>query len=177
MARPVRRILTGHTPDGRSMIWKDEKAPNQMEIPSMGGLSVTDLWVTGDSPADNSIDSDLADRPIQLEPPPRGTVFRVVEFPPDSTWMDDAPDGREGFDAIGAAHASDTTSDDPMMHRTQTTDYAIILEGEIWAVMDDGETCLKTGDVLVQRGTNHSWRVRSDTPARVAFILVDAAPL
>ncbi|NNL85671.1 MAG: cupin domain-containing protein [Myxococcales bacterium] len=175
MAKPVRRVLTGHNREGRSIIWKDENAPNWMEVEAMGGLRVTDLWVTEGAPADNSEDRDTADRPIQLEPPKNGSVFRVVDFPPDSTWMQGA-DGRAGFEAIGAGHAAAEGSDDPMMHVTNTTDYAIVLEGEVWAVMEDGETCMRAGDVLVQRGTMHSWRVRGDEPARVAFILVDAAP-
>jgi hypothetical protein len=147
-----------------------------MEMEGMAGLSVTDLWETKDAPADNSGSADNADRPIRLEPPKNGSVFRIVDFPPDALYKAKA-DAEEGFASIGAGHAVDTTSADPMMHTTATTDYAIVLEGEVWAVMDAGETLLKTGDVLVQRGTNHSWSVRGDQPARVAFILVDAAPL
>ena len=63
----------------------------------------------------------------------------------------------------------------PGMHRTDTVDYAIILEGEIWAVMDDNETLMKQGDVLVQRGTNHAWANRSDKTARICFVLLDGA--
>ena len=63
------------------------------------------------------------------------------------------------------------------MHRTGTVDYAIILEGEIWAVMDEGETLMREGDVLIQRGTNHAWSNRTDQPAYVAFVLIDAAPV
>ncbi len=59
------------------------------------------------------------------------------------------------------------------MHRTESVDYAIILEGEIWAVMDKNETLMRTGDVLVQRGTNHAWANRSDNTARIAFVLLD----
>ncbi len=176
MASSVRRVLTGTNDKGRSFIWRDEQAPNTMEIEAMGNLRVTDLWVTPGPVADNSGENDLADRPIQLEPPDQGTVFRVVDFPPDSTWKDGA-DGHAAFDAMDASHAAADGHDDPGMHITRTTDYAIVLEGEIWAVMDEDETCLKAGDVLVQRGTMHAWSVRTDAPARVAFILVDAAPL
>ena len=176
MGRSVRRVLTGHRKNGKSFIWVDGEAPNSMEIEAMGGLTCTDLWVTNGSPAENSGEKDLADRPIQLEPPPNGSVFRVVDFPPDSSWKDGG-DGKEAFSAMGASHAADDEGDDPGMHITTTTDYAIVLEGEIWAVMEDGETCLKAGDVLVQRGTMHSWSVRTDQSARVAFILVDAKPL
>ncbi len=177
MAKQVRRVITGHNAQGKSIILKDGPAPNSMEMAAMPGLLVTDLWETKGAPADNSGDADNADRPIRLEPPPNGTVFRVVEFPPDSTWKDNVTSGHEGFDSIGAGHAVAEGSDDPMMHVTTTTDYAIVLEGEVWAVMEEGETCLKAGDVLVQRGTMHSWSVRNDAPCRVAFILVNAAPL
>jgi hypothetical protein len=176
MGQKVRRVVTGHNARGHSCILMDGNAPNIMEMASMPGLVVTDLWETKGSPADNRGDKDNADRPVRLEPPPGGSVFRIVEFPPDAAWKGKAS-GAEAFDSIGAGHAVAEGSDDPMMHVTATTDYAIVLEGEVWAVMEDGETCLRAGDVLVQRGTMHSWSVRTDRPARVAFILVDAAPL
>jgi len=62
------------------------------------------------------------------------------------------------------------------MHRTRTLDYAIVLSGEIWAVLDEGEVLLRAGDCLVQRGTNHAWSNRSDVPCTIAFVLVAAAP-
>jgi quercetin dioxygenase-like cupin family protein len=64
-----------------------------------------------------------------------------------------------------------------MMHKTATVDYAVVVKGEIYAVMETGETLLRQGDVLVQRGTNHSWSVRGAEPCLVAFILVSAKPL
>ncbi|MEM7468138.1 MAG: cupin domain-containing protein [Pseudomonadota bacterium] len=127
-------------------------------------------------PTDNNGERDNADRPIRLEPPKNGTICRIVEFPPDALWKNNAS-GNEGFESIGAGHAVDEGNADPMMHVTATTDYAIVLEGEIWAIMEEEETCLKAGDVLIQRGTMHSWSVRTAESARVAFILVDAKPL
>jgi len=62
-------------------------------------------------------------------------------------------------------------------HKTRTLDYAIVLDGEIYAMMDEGECLLKPGDVLVQRGTNHAWSNRTDAPAYLAFVLIDATPL
>jgi uncharacterized cupin superfamily protein len=61
------------------------------------------------------------------------------------------------------------------MHRTQTVDYGIVLDGEVVLVLEDSETVLRAGDVVVQRGTSHRWENRSATPARVAFILIDGA--
>jgi quercetin dioxygenase-like cupin family protein len=108
-------------------------------------------------------------------------VVRVVEFPPDKVWMNKlaakdafATLGKSGSAALAANKAS---ARHPMMHTTNTVDYAIILAGEIWAVMDVGEKKMKAGDVLVQRGTNHAWSNRSSRPCLVAFVLIDAKPL
>jgi hypothetical protein len=172
----VRRVVTGHDRDGKSMIAADGIAPNMKEMPSFPGLALTDLWETKGAPASNEGDKDAAERPIRLEPPAGGSIVRIVEFPPDSTRPQNS-DGREGFKAIGAGHAQDKSSADPMMHRTGTVDYIIVLRGEIYAVMEKGETLLKAGDVLIQRGTMHSWSVRGNEPCIVAAILVNAKPL
>jgi len=172
----VRRVLTGHDRDGKSIILADGIAPNMKEMPSFPGLALTDLWETKGAPASNEGDADAAARPVHLEPPKNGTIVRIVEFPPDSTRPGNS-DGRDGFNAIGAGHAQDKHSSDPMMHRTGTVDYIIVLKGEIYAVMEKGETLLKAGDVLIQRGTMHSWSVRGSEPCIVAAILVNAKPL
>lgn len=172
----VRRVLTGHDADGKSTFLMDGPAPNVKELPSMPGLGLTDLWETKGAPARNEGGADNADRPVRLEPPANGTILRIVEFPPDSAWRG-RTDGREGFDSIGAGHAQDAHSSDPMMHKTATVDYIVVLKGEIYAIMDKGETLLKAGDILVQRGTNHSWSVRGSEPCIIAAVLVSAAPL
>jgi len=172
----VRRVLTGHDAEGRSTIIADGIAQNVKELPQIPGLALTDLWETAGAPASNEGHDDAAARPVRLEPPPSGTILRVVEFPPDAAWRNRS-DGRAGFEAIGAGHAQDRGSHDPMMHRTSSVDYAIVLKGEITAVMEKGETLLRAGDILVQRGTNHSWSVRGSEPALVAFVLVSARPI
>jgi mannose-6-phosphate isomerase-like protein (cupin superfamily) len=172
----VRRVVTGHDAEGRSAIIADGVAPNMKEMPSFPGLALTDLWETSTAPASNRGQADAAARPIHLEPPENGTLFRIVEFPPDAT-RPQGSDGREGFRAIGAAHAQDRHSSDPMMHRTGTIDYIVVLKGEIYAVLETGETLLRPGDVFVQRGTNHSWSVRGSEPCIVAVVLVSAKPV
>jgi hypothetical protein len=176
MIQKVRRVLTGHDAQGKSIILQDGYATNVKEMASMPGLALTDLWETQAAPASNAGDADAAARPVRLEPPKNGTILRVVEFPPDANWRNNA-NAREAFDSIGAGHTPDKDSADPMMHKTATVDYAIVLKGPIVAVMEKGETVLNTGDILVQRGTNHSWSVRGKEPALVAFVLVSAAPL
>ena len=172
----VRRVLTGHDADGKSIFLMDGSAPNVKEMASMPGLALTDLWETNGAPARNEGTADNADRPVRLEPPANGTILRIVEFPPDSAWRG-RTDGRAGFDSIGAGHAQDAHSSDPMMHKTASVDYIIVLKGEIYAIMDKGETLLNAGDILVQRGTNHSWSVRGNEPCIIAAVLVSAAPL
>jgi hypothetical protein len=172
----VRRVLTGHDAEGKSMFLADGLAPNIKEMASMPGLALTDLWETKGAPARNDGGADNADRPVRLEPPRNGTILRIVEFPPDSQWRNRA-DARTAFDSIGAGHAPDRHSADPMMHKTATVDYIIVLRGEIHAIMDKGETLLRAGDILVQRGTNHSWSVRGSEPCIIAAVLVNAAPL
>ena len=176
MVWKVRRVVTGHDKDGRSMFLQDGHAPNVKEMASMPGLALTDLWETLDAPASNDGDADAATRPVRLEPPSKGTILRIVEFPPDSAWRDSA-DAMAAFDSIGAGHAKDKHNADPMMHKTSTVDYIIVLKGEIYAIMESGETLLKAGDILVQRGTNHSWSVRGEEPCVLAAVLVSAAPL
>ncbi len=176
MVQRIRRVVTGHNDEGRSVFISDAVAETVKEMESMPGLAATDLWVTSGAPASNAGNEDAADRPVVLEPPANGTVFRIVEFPPDSAWRDNA-DAHAAFASIGAADAADSSSSDPMMHRTNTVDYLAVIKGEIWAIMDEGEVCLKQGDVMVQRGTNHSWSVRTDEPCLVAAVLVAADPL
>jgi quercetin dioxygenase-like cupin family protein len=176
MLKPIRRIVTGHNARGRSMITSDGPSPHVLTLPGRPDFALTDLWVSGGAPASNAGSADAAKRRITLEPPTNGTIFRVVEFPPDA-----APGGfdrQAAFRAMGAGHAMDPdASRHPGMHRTDTVDYAIVLSGEIWALMDEDETLMRTGDTLVQRGTNHAWSNRSDQPCLVAFILVSARPL
>ena len=172
----VRRVLTGHDAEGKSTFIADGEAPNYKEMPGFGGLFLTDLWETGAAPASNAGDKDAAARPIRLEPPKSGSILRIVEFPPDSTWRG-TTDGSAGFKAIGAGHAPDKSSSDPMMHKTSTVDYIIVLKGEIYAIMDRDEKLLRAGDILVQRGTNHSWSVRGNEPCVIAAILVSAKPV
>jgi mannose-6-phosphate isomerase-like protein (cupin superfamily) len=172
----VRRVLTGHDAAGRSAFIADALAPNVKEMASMPGLALTDLWETGAAPASNAGDQDAAQRPVRLEPPKNGTILRIVEFPPDSAWRQGA-DAGEAFKSIGAGHAKDRRSSDPMMHKTSTVDYIIVLKGEIHAIMETGEKLLKAGDILVQRGTNHSWSVRGNEPCIVAAVLVSANPV
>lgn len=172
----IRRVVTGLNLAGQSIFIADGDAAAVKEMESMPGLALTDFWETRTTPADNSGNTDVTDRPVVLEPPVGGTIFRMVEFPPDSAWKGKA-DGAEAFASIGAGHAKDARNDDPMMHKTATIDYLVVVKGEIWAILETGEVCLRPGDVMIQRGTNHSWSVRTDEPCLLAAVLVNATSI
>lgn len=155
----VRRVVTGLNADGKSAIVWDERNPHRNVGHNTPGYVITNLWRTEAAPADNHSplrDPWVSDEPLSIGPSETGTVFRVLELPPDKDWRYDA-DGNEVK---------------PLpFHTTSSIDYAIVLKGEIWAVMDVGETLLRAGDVLVQRGTHHAWSNRSAEPAVLAFVL------
>lgn len=171
----VRRIVTANV-NGRSVIQEDGFSPHIMLVPGLVNHPVTDVWRTTSSPADPCL-GDVCSVPVQLSPPKNGTVFRVVEFPPEKDWQENS-DTRVAFASMGKNAGRALQADEPdhpLMHRTDTVDYAVVLRGEIWAVLDEGEALMRAGDVLVQRSTNHSWANRSDSPCVMAFVLVDAS--
>lgn len=177
--KPIRRIVTGHDEQGRSTILSDAPSPHILTLAGVDTLGLTDLWKTSETPADNSGPAESCGLPVTLAPPSGGSVFRIVEFPPDADYLGKwdrseafASLGKSGADAMDAAE-----SRHPMMHRTETIDYAFVMKGEIWAILDAAETLMKAGDVLVQRGTNHAWSNRTDEPCWVGFVLIDAKPL
>jgi hypothetical protein len=109
-----------------------------------------------------------------LTPPPGGTRIRVVDIAPESAGdaVLDPKASSEHFARISAADAF-TGGRHPMMHRTETVDYGIVLEGEIWLIVDESETLMRAGDIAIQRGTNHAWANRSSANCRIAFVLID----
>jgi mannose-6-phosphate isomerase-like protein (cupin superfamily) len=176
MPKRHRRVVTGHDARGRSVVLKDGESPYSFFLEKAGGLQLTELWETRSSPADNSGEKDAADHERRIEPVDGGTVFRVIEYPPDRVRL--ATLDPESFYAVMGAQAADPEHRrHPGMHRTHTLDYCIVLSGEIWAVMDEGEVLLRAGDCLVQRGTRHAWSNRSEEPCVIAFVLVAAKPL
>ena len=178
MTKPIRRVVTGHNAAGKSVFVMDGAAPH-VYCRTPGSAVVTDLWETRGAPADNRGNDEVTDRAFRLPPPKSGSVFRIIEYPPDAVRL--AAIRKEeamGDDGSGRHQATDRNKPRHAgMHKTDTVDYAIVLSGEIYALMDEGEVLLKAGDVLVQRGTNHAWSNRTDEPAYLAFVLVDAEPL
>ncbi|HEX6957781.1 MAG TPA: cupin domain-containing protein [Ferrovibrio sp.] len=177
MNKAPRRIVTGHDGTGKSVVAIDTtmtpKVSNQER-----GVDFYEIWNTTGSPVPVDNGPDPTDRPLTIPPPKLGSIIRYVDFEPESekTARMDAAAAKAAFAAVGTAQASTwRPGKHPMMHRTETVDYGIVLEGEIVLILDDAEVPLKAGDVVVQRGTDHAWANRSDQPARMAFILLDGA--
>ena len=172
MARPVRRIVTGHRADGRSTVLMDGAAPNVKQ--RKAGNASTLLWVTDESPANVSGGADAAAREIGVSPPARGSIFRIAEFPPGGgADLRDNEALLRDF-GIGPDVTRGHAPRHPAIHRTRTIDYIVVLEGEIDLLLDDGEVRLAAGDVIVQRGTNHAWINRGAVPCRLAMVFIDA---
>lgn len=155
-----RRLISSVDQDGRSFFVQDGECPNTQTIMGIADFATTELWKTHAAPVLLAAeDADPSAGPVTLSPSPAGTTFRIVQFPPDSM----------------IAEHQDQRRPEDLMHRTPSIDYAYVIEGEVYAVLDKEERLMRAGDVLVQRGTNHNWSNRSDKPCRVLFVLVGAA--
>lgn len=163
--KPVRRIVTGENSEGRSYIVSDGPTPNRfmshyapsyVQVPWATGLDIAE----GDDPAPGNHVFGFHSR--------GGSILRFVDFPPDSTY--DLDKIAAFLDANGVRDTGNPRHH--FFHKTETLDYAICIDGEIYAMMDEGEALMCAGDVLIQRATNHSWSNRSDRPCRMAFILL-----
>jgi mannose-6-phosphate isomerase-like protein (cupin superfamily) len=176
MPRPFRRVVTGHDANGRSIFVADGPAPTVFDR-GAGATAVTEFWETGATPASNAGNADpTLGKPQQLPPPKNGSKFRVVEYPPDSRRV--AALHGASHDNKSEGYVRDLANKrHPGFHKTATIDYAIVLSGEIYALMDDDEVLLKAGDVLIQRGTSHAWSNRTEQPCCIAFVLIDAEPV
>jgi len=148
MTLNIRRIVTDHDSEGRAIVGTDEVMTNVHKLRS--GNIQTLIWMTDDTPADIEGDEDPAAREIDIEPPARGSVFRILELAP----------GKDAY-----------------MHRTDTIDYAICMSGECDMLLDDdAEVHMSAGDVMVQRATWHGWANRGNEPCQIAFILIGSHP-
>jgi len=146
---PIRRVVTGHDSNKVAKVLIDAPATNHKGAEGRSTL----MWITDKNPAAMPVGVNIEDmgaRIVGTPPPPNGTRFCVIDFPPGNH---------------------------PHMHRTETIDYVIVLEGRIDMDMDDSTVSLEAGDIMVQRGTNHAWINRGTERARVAFVLIDAEPL
>jgi mannose-6-phosphate isomerase-like protein (cupin superfamily) len=178
MPNPVRRVVTGHDAKGRSIVVSDGPAPFVHVNPADPEWYSTDVFRSVGAPATiPAHPTESTEGPRRQLPTPRGTVIRVNNFPPEpeSVRRMTPEDSQRAFASLGNAKAATFGKGGrhPLMHRTETIDYAIVVSGEITMLLDVGEVVLQAGDILVQCGTNHAWVNRSNAPAVVIFVLID----
>ena len=162
--KPVRRVVTGLSASGQSTILLDSAIGNVIDDSdgAEGTLALAELWSTAESPIDNRGSQDQARPHFELLPDKQGSLLRFFEIAPEPP---------------GTAQSGGGAESHPGFHTTDTLDYIIVLEGEVVAMLEAGETVLRPGDVLIQRGTNHAWSNRSTKPCRMAAVMLDANPV
>jgi mannose-6-phosphate isomerase-like protein (cupin superfamily) len=174
---PIHRVVTGHDAEGKAVVVSNGPLPTVQEIQAIPGTVFHEVWATSGSPApvDNGPDPTVGS--LTLPPPKLGTRMRFVDIPPDTAdyLQHGAERMHDAFAQLGdtAASTVKASSPHPLMHRTESVDYGVVIEGEMTLVLDDSEVLLKPGSVVVQRGTNHAWANRSGQPCRMLFVLVD----
>ena len=173
----IHRVVTGHDANGRAIVTEDGPLPTVVPLSAIPGTVFHEVWATLQTPALISNDADPTRGPLSLPPPTNGTRIRFVDIPPDTEEFLQTGAAKMGaaFSEIGDQGASTVTakSPHPLMHRTESVDYGIVIAGELTLVLDDSEVTLKPGTVVIQRGTNHAWANRSGAMCRMLFILVD----
>jgi mannose-6-phosphate isomerase-like protein (cupin superfamily) len=169
-ASDIRRVVTGLDERNHAVVLFDSRIPLKEDSPV---ISSTNFWITDSTPPSLS-KQDTANRPIGVSPPDNGTKFRLVEFAP----LDPATEAKLPPEMImkGVNHPPEKgiLVKHPMMHRTRTLDYAVVLSGEIDMMLDDTSVHLREGDVIVQQATNHGWVNHSSQPCRILFVLMDS---
>lgn len=173
----IHRVVTGHDSRGRAVVSSDGPLPTVVELKAIPGTVFHEVWATATTPAliDNCADPTAG--ALVLPPPKNGTRIRFVDIPPETPelFARSAADLKAGFSEIGDADASTAArgAPHPLMHRTESVDYGVVIEGEITLVLDEGEVTVRPGSVVIQRGTNHAWANRSGRVCRMLFVLVD----
>lgn len=170
----IRRVITGVDDRGQSRVSRSAELSNVFELEAVPGTWFHEVWETDQSPA--RINNQQSEGPdgTQLAPPKAGTRIRFVDIPPDKDSLGSSA-AKDSFAQLGDAAfgTSDADSPHPLMHKTETIDYGVVISGTITLVLDTEETELNAGDVVIQRGTNHAWSNRGSLPCRMLFVLID----
>ena len=170
----MRRVVTGHDEEGKSIVVLDGP-PAKSIGEDVGGLF--ELWNTDGNLINTRDRIDRADDEILLSPPKNGSKFRYFQInpTPEGVPMDVLQNmAADAFEKIGASHHRIDTSKHPAMHKTDTIDYIILLEGDVTLILDKEEVVIKPHDVVVQRGTNHAWVNNGNNPALLIAVLIDS---
>jgi mannose-6-phosphate isomerase-like protein (cupin superfamily) len=165
-------VVTGFDDNGRSTILSDDSPTARLERP--GGATVTEIWRADTLPADMDDTAPLA-ADVVVAPSAAGLAVRVCTFPPDGALDREAYESYAESIARSYGEESSSTADEiPGLHRTETVDVVTVVSGELHVVMEDGETVLRAGDSIVQRGTPHAWSNRTNSTTTVVAIMMGA---
>jgi mannose-6-phosphate isomerase-like protein (cupin superfamily) len=171
-ASEIRRVVTGLDANDKSVVMFDSQIPLKS---GPYGLNSTNLWVTNSYPLGFSFKDDTSAIPVGVSPLDNGTKFRVVEFPPLDAATEARMEPNYLMKAVGAvAPKRGVAVTHPLMHRTRSVDYAVVMSGEIDMMLDDTVVHLKPGDTIVQQATNHAWLNHGKEPCRILFVLMDS---
>jgi mannose-6-phosphate isomerase-like protein (cupin superfamily) len=173
LSEDIRRVVTTVDKDGKAVVLFDGANPHKVVRPNRSVTSRL-VWVTDQTPADISGTADRAATNIGIAPPHNGSVFRIIDIPPMTPEIEKLDKDYLHKQIGDHAPKKGQPPRHPLMHRTLTIDYAIIMQGEIDMLLDDSELHLKAGDVVVQQGTNHAWVNRGSEPCRIAFVLIES---
>ena len=170
-AQDIHRVVTAINKDDKSAVLFDGQVQLQK---GGGGEGFATLWVTQKAPADFSFDGDRSGQRKSFSPQNGGSYLLVVDFPPIGPDVDKL-DMNTMMKVVGPdTPKRGVPPTNPLMHRTRSVDYAIVLSGEIDMMLDTGVVHVKAGDVVVQQATNHAWLNHGKEPCRIAFVLVDS---
>ena len=172
----IHRVVTGHDPDGKAIIASNGPLAAVVELAAIPGMVFHEVWETGATPAPVDNCADPTTGPMMHGAPKNGTRIRFVDLPPDTNYLAEADTRMKAlFEEVNNVEGLTTKSNSPhpMMHRTESIDYGIVIEGELILILDDSEVPLKPGSVVIQRGTNHAWANRTDRPCRMLFVQID----
>jgi mannose-6-phosphate isomerase-like protein (cupin superfamily) len=170
VADDVRRVVTGLDERNYAVVLFDSRIPIKQDSPV---IASTNFWITDSTPP-SLTKQETANRPIGVSPPDNGTKFRLVEFAPLSPEIEAKLPPEMIMKGVSHAPEKGIPVKHPMMHRTRSLDYAVILSGEIDMMLDDTSVHLKQGDVIVQQATNHGWVNHGTQPCRILVVLMDS---
>jgi mannose-6-phosphate isomerase-like protein (cupin superfamily) len=171
-ASDIRRVVTGLDTDNKASTLFDSRLTLK---PGPYGIAAVNLWITDSYPPTLTFKDDPATKPIGISPPDNGTKLRVVEFPPLDPATEAKMESNFLMKSVGdRAPARGLPVKHPLMHRTRSLDYAVVLSGEIDMMLDASLVHLKPGDVVVQQATNHGWINHGTQPCRILFVLMDS---
>jgi mannose-6-phosphate isomerase-like protein (cupin superfamily) len=174
---PIHRVVTGHDAQGKAVAFENGPLPTVRDFKEMPGMVFHEVWETEGTPPRVGNGPDPTLGPFMHNAPKHGTRIRFVDFPPDSEAFTNSAQMKKLFEEMDETKGFTTRDDSPhpMMHRTESFDYGILIEGELVLVLDDSEVVLRPGSVVVQRGTNHAWANRSGQRCRMLFVQIDGA--